>query len=188
MALLLSSLSTQSFTANAMAGVTGPIGFFDPLGFTKDLSKGDLMLRREAELAHGRVAMVGALGFLVQEGFHPIFPEVNGPAINQLTQITEFSNGQLAFSLMSIAIASAELMRARIGWVNPEELVEGGDRLQEGYAPGSLGFDPLGLAPKDEAGMLAMQNKELNNGRLAMIAVAGMVSQELVTQQGLFSA
>jgi hypothetical protein len=33
-----------------------------------------------------------------------------------------------------------------------------------------------------------MQNKEINNGRLAMVAVAGMVSQELVTQQGLFGA
>ena len=66
---------------------------------------------------------------------------------------------------MSIAIASAELSRARIGWVDPNDLVEGSSRLQEGYVPGTLGFDPLGLAPKDEAGFLAMQNKELNNGR-----------------------
>ena len=33
-----------------------------------------------------------------------------------------------------------------------------------------------------------MQAKELNNGRLAMIAVAGMVGQELATQHGLFGA
>ena len=31
-----------------------------------------------------------------------------------------------------------------------------------------------------------MQTKELNNGRLAMIAIAGQVIQELVTQQKLF--
>ena len=42
-------------------------------------------------------------------------------------------------------------------------------------------FDPLGLKPKDVAGLEAMQAKEINNGRLAMIAMAGMVVQELVT-------
>jgi light-harvesting complex I chlorophyll a/b binding protein 4 len=171
-----------------MPGVTGPFGLFDPLGFATNLSEAELLLRRESELAHGRVAMVGALGFLVQEGFHPIFPGVDGPAINQLTRITEFSDGQAAFFAMSVAIASAELARARYGWVEPDNLVEGGSRLQEGYTPGDLGFDPLGLKPAGAADFLAMQDKELNNGRLAMIAVAGMIGQELVTQRGLFGA
>ena len=45
-----------------------------------------------------------------------------------------------------------------------------------------------GLKPKDAAGLVAMQNKEINNGRLAMIGVAGMVGQELVTQHGIFGA
>ena len=31
-----------------------------------------------------------------------------------------------------------------------------------------------------------MQTKELNNGRLAMIAIAGMVTQEVVTGNKLF--
>ena len=48
-------------------------------------------------------------------------------------------------------------------------------------------FDPLGLKPKDAAGLEAMQAKEINNGRLAMIAMAGMVVQELVTGNKLFS-
>ena len=42
-------------------------------------------------------------------------------------------------------------------------------------------IDPLGLKPSDPTEFLAMQNKELNNGRLAMIAIAGMTVQELVT-------
>ena len=44
----------------------------------------------------------------------------------------------------------------------------------------------MGLLPKDEAGILSMKNKELNNGRLAMIGVAGMTVQELVTGDKLF--
>ena len=193
MALIL-SISVQGFSAGSAfsapgaVGVTAPFGFFDPLGLTKGLSESELQLRREAELAHGRVAMVGALGFLVQETFHPIFPQVGGPAINQLTAITTFSGGQTAFATMSMAIAFAELNRARTGWIDPKDLVEAGPRLQADYSPGDLGFDPIGLKPKDAAGLVAMQNKEINNGRLAMIGVAGMVGQELVTQHGIFGA
>ena len=42
-----------------------------------------------------------------------------------------------------------------------------------------------GMTPEaKEAGLI----KEINNGRLAMIAVAGFVGQELVSQEGLFGA
>lgn len=40
--------------------------------------------------------------------------------------------------------------------------------LKEDYMPGDLGFDPLGLMPKDEESLATMQTKELNNGRLAV--------------------
>lgn len=36
------------------------------------------------------------------------------------------------------------------------------------------------ISPKSSAGFLNMRNKELNNGRLAMLAVAGMAAQELI--------
>ena len=58
--------------------------------------------------------------------------------------------------------------------------------LRVGYSPGDLEFDPLGVMPKEPAAFKAMQDKELNNGRLAMIAVAGMTVQELVTNQPIF--
>ena len=53
--------------------------------------------------------------------------------------------------------------------------------LRSGYQPGDLGFDPLKL--KNEA----MEEKELNNGRLAMISVAGFVGQELATGAPVFA-
>ena len=185
---LRASAPKMQMQATDLPGVTGPFGFFDPLGFAKDLLTSELMLRRESELAHGRVAMIGALGFLVQEGFHPLFPEIDGPAINQLNQLPVSGNGKLAFAIMGMMIGFAEIARARTGWIAPEDLVEGGGRLQEGYTPGDLGFDPLNMKPTNAADLLQMQNKEINNGRLAMLAVAGMVGQELATQQGLFGA
>lgn len=54
-----------------------------------------------------------------------------------------------------------------------------------GYTPGDLGFDPLGVMPKDEAGMKNMQLAEIKNGRLAMIAITAFAVQEAVSTQGI---
>merc|ERR1719243_555929 len=59
--------------AKGMAGVTAPLGLFDPLGFTTSSSEGKLLFYREVEIKHGRVAMLASLGFLVGEQFHPLF-------------------------------------------------------------------------------------------------------------------
>merc|ERR1719353_528727 len=88
--------------AEKMPGVTAPFGLFDPLGCVEDTTKEQLDLYREAELTHGRVAMMAALGFLVQENFHPIFasPAVDGPVIRQLDQVLSFETGQLGGSVL----------------------------------------------------------------------------------------
>ena len=165
-----------------MSGVSGPFGFFDPMGLTPETNE-ELQLYREAEIAHGRVAMVGAVGFLVQEQFHPIFADVGGPAIRQLDVILQTSNGLTAGTAMLFAIFFSEIARARIGWMDPDDEMR---TLRTEYSPGDLGFDPLGLKPADAAGLKEMQTKEINNGRLAMLACAGIVTQELVTGQPLF--
>jgi len=58
--------------------------------------------------------------------------------------------------------------------------------LRSDYASGDLGFDPMGLKPNNPSELKEMQTKEINNGRLAMIAMAGMVGQELATGNKLF--
>ncbi len=58
--------------------------------------------------------------------------------------------------------------------------------LRNDYIPGDLKFDPLSLAPSDPAEFLTLQNKELQNGRLAMLAAAGFMAQELVDGKGIF--
>ena len=54
-------------------------------------------------------------------------------------------------------------------------------RLFPAQLPGDLGFDPLGLKPTNDKDLKSMATKEINNGRLAMIGIAGMVAQELVS-------
>merc|ERR1719337_455038 len=69
--------------AKSLPGVTGPLGFWDPLGFCSDekLTEGKLKFYREVELKHGRVGMLAALGFVVGENFHPLFGgNIDAPA------------------------------------------------------------------------------------------------------------
>ena len=168
----------------SLPGVVAPFtNGFDPLGLAPETQEAFLMYR-EAELAHGRVAMMAALGFFVQEQFHPIFSYANGPVIRELDQVLSTSNGMLGGSILLMAIAFSEIQRARTGWVDPDVEMWA---LREDYLPGDLGFDPLNLKPKDPKELLALQNKELNNGRLAMIAVAGMTAEELVSGAKLFA-
>merc|ERR1711990_603898 len=61
------------FKVEEMAGVTAPLGFFDPAGFTDGASEGKIRFYREVELKHCRVGMLAAIGFLVGEQFHPLF-------------------------------------------------------------------------------------------------------------------
>merc|ERR1740138_1251999 len=178
------ALTGRAF-AETLPGITGPLGFFDPLGFTDDKNVAEIRIMREAELAHGRVSMIAGLGFLVQENFHPIFPDIGGPAARQLDEGLKTENGQGIMATLLFGVMLTEITRARIGWKDPDEEMQA---LRPEYTPGDLGFDPLGVAPKTDAEMLQMKNKELNNGRLAMIAVAGICAQEVISGQELLGS
>jgi light-harvesting complex I chlorophyll a/b binding protein 1 len=65
------------------------------------------------------------------------------------------------------------------GWENP--LVKP-FALKEDYQPGDFGLT-FGV---NEDSLGEQMDKELNNGRLAMIGILGMMAQELATQQQLF--
>jgi hypothetical protein len=51
--------------------------------------------------------------------------------------------------------------------------------LRPDYLTGDFGLDPLGVT-KDPEAFKEMRTKELNNGRLAMIAVLGIWAEELL--------
>jgi hypothetical protein len=141
---------------------------------------------REAELTHGRVAMLAAVGFLVGEkveGSSFLFDsQITGPAITHLAQIP------VGFWVaLTVGIGAAEQYRATVGWVEPENVpVDQPGLLRADYTPGDIGFDPLGLKPSDPEELKIMQTKELQNGRLAMLAAAGFMAQELVDGKGIF--
>lgn len=168
----------------SMPGILAPVGFFDPLNLSKYVGEGEVRRYREVEIKHGRIAMLGALGMLVQEFFHPLFGgEYVGPAVFHFQEVAT-KEGANWWYIPLLLISFAEADHIKRAYETPAMLREQGKVLagiREDHMPGDLGFDPLGLAAKmDEEEFLEKQNKELNNGRLAMIGWAGIVSQELV--------
>ena len=99
---------------------------------------------REAEIMHGRVAMMATVGYLIGENTPTIAFGFDHPIIanNQLAEIP----GTVLFPFF-LAMNIAEALRASVGWVEPG--LGPLFTLRETYYPGDIGFDPLGLKPKD---------------------------------------
>jgi len=138
-------------------GAMDPLGYFDPAGFSKVGDKEGFRNLRVAELKHARVAMMAALGGVVQH--YVKFPGFDGvPAGLGAVTTPPGTYGFVALFLISGALELAV-------WTQ--------DPNKE---PGDFG-DPVGLGMYDTD----MRNKEINNGRFAMFAALGIVSADLLT-------
>jgi hypothetical protein len=84
------------------------------------------------------------------------------------------------WTIAIVGIGFVEGYNMMRGWQRPEPNRSLG-YLREDYDLGDLAFDPLNMAPdRNSKRFIDLQNKELQNGRLAMLAVAGFAAQELI--------
>ena len=140
------------------------IDLFDQFVFAKNVQPSFL---RESELKHGRLAMIAAV-------LLPLSEQMSDKLGVQFFQDhTEF----VAPSLL--LMFTSEFASMFKGWENP---LEKPFTLKDDYQPGDLGF-MFGVNGDDMGNTM---DKELNNGRLAMLGILGMMSQELVTHHPLF--
>merc|ERR1711871_1781761 len=176
--------------AKTLPGIRENLDFWDPMGFCSadDVTEGKIKFYREVELKHGRVGMLAALGFVVGENFHPLFGgDIDVPAYLAFQQTPL----QTFWPAVVLAIAIPEIFSV-FSFKTPALFARKGEEggmpweIRSDFKSGDLGFDPLGLKPTDPAELKEMQTKELQNGRLGMIAAAGMIAQELASNQKLF--
>lgn len=138
-------------------GATPPLGFWDPAKLCK--SEEDFKKFRVAELKHGRVAMMAALGAVVQHF-------ITFPGFDDVPRgMDALTDGTGLFGFLLLVAGSGYL-----------ELEQWNDKTAA--EPGNFG-DPLGLAEKKIGGYDdEWRNKELNNGRFAMFAAMGIILAE----------
>mmetsp|Transcript_1796 Transcript_1796/g.3654 ORF Transcript_1796/g.3654 Transcript_1796/m.3654 type:complete len:277 (-) Transcript_1796:139-969(-) len=153
------------FDPSKQVGAIAPLGYFDPLGFSKVGDKKGFRELREAEIKHGRVAMMASIGLVAQHFAHLDYQPVQ---INVNT--APYSIGAWVIFFGPVGFFGLTGIFFFTGII---ELVLW---LPAGKEPGDLG-DPLGLGMYSED----MRNKELSNGRFAMLAVMGIFAAELAT-------
>lgn len=157
-----------------------------PLGrFLEDQQPSALKWFQNAEIKHGRIAMVATIGFLTQKlGVH--FPLYLGPTgsnafspASDEAWLLSSTSGVTFSDIAAAAPLDAVKMVPLAGWLQIffvagwfECVAYERQWNQEGRVPGDYGYDPLGFT-KREGGfeseeLKSLRLKEIKNGRVAM--------------------
>jgi len=190
----LNALVDEAFGVGVETGRQVP-----PLGrkLLEDAGPEGIKWFQNAEIKHGRIAMVATIGFWVQKlglhfplylgpsgsnGFHPestdawLISSTTGVSFSDIAQAAPLDAIQMVpdqgwFQIFLVA-----------GWF---ECIAYNRQWAEGReVPGDYGFDPLGFTKKEGGiagkGFESLRMREIKNGRMAMLAIAGWVSNEAI--------
>ena len=156
--------------AQGLVGSEGAWGRyeFDPLGFSSKTEQVPWL--REAELKHGRICMLAWLGLVV-----PDFVRLPGE--------------KFSFEAVPVSIDAHEAFRGATGvnaqilfWVSLVELCCTKKVFEWNSLEVAGDYGLTSWFPSDEEGQKKMRLAELKNGRLAMLAFAGAVTQAVLTR------
>jgi len=161
-------LKKPPYLDGSMAGDVG----FDPLGFSTTVTElgGDLNYVREAELMHGRQAMLATVGFITPSLIGKIVPfDISTAPLEAQYQLP----GPVIAQLM-VFIGVAEGLRSRI--------IFSGEGVPGEHFDADLKAKLIKtFRLETPEAMMTMKNKEIAHCRLAMIAITGMFFQEVIT-------
>jgi len=158
-----------------IAGTGGPLPdmFWDPAGITAKKSEEEILELRQIELKHGRVAMLAVLHwFHMAAGWHPLGDWAigqkmsNDPMVN-LTQLPMGGMWQTVFFIMCLEWLTTYICKPPKN--KPWDVLGWQEIIVEDYPSQYWNLY------KD------VQCQELNNSRLAMVAIVGLVAQDLAT-------
>merc|ERR1712222_174985 len=171
---LSSPVKLQEASVIQDAKLPGDYGF-DPLGLGTEET---IVPFREAELKHARLAMLAAVAWPLQEIFHPILVDALRTSgwMNTYDMMAE-TNGRSP-SLLNGGLEqweTAPVLMLAIFCASTLELTDLKTRQADGLAWNEYRNIARSLSPSQQR---EFQEKELLNGRLAMIAVTSYVAIE----------
>jgi light-harvesting complex I chlorophyll a/b binding protein 1 len=153
------------------SGYIGDAGF-DPLRFS-DYFPMDYLA--EAEIKHGRIAMLAWAGWVTVDLGIKVYPAA--PGMSGLTAVNAHdvavANGSMG--QIFLGIAACEM----IGWIAVSQMLQG-----SGRAPGDFQFGASFLSGKSPEQIKKLKLNEVKNGRLAMLAISGVATQAVLYGQG----
>eukprot|EP00913_Durusdinium_trenchii_P016458 g15472.t1 len=147
-------------------GIQAPVGFWDPVGYTRDGNMETFKRRRETEIKHGRVAMYATMGYIVPEYFK--WPGYLSPSLG--LKFDDVPNG-----LAAIAKVPGNGWAQIVAFAGYYELFV----YKYNGTPGDYGWKAISSA--DAETKKRKLSAELANGRLAMMAIIGMFFQDGLT-------
>merc|ERR1712151_457131 len=174
-------------------GVQAPVGYWDPLGLSKDGDAETFRRRRQTEIKHGRVSMLATMGYITPELVGK-FPGYLSPGNN--LKFADVPNGLAALSKvpgpgwLQILFYGAycEAGSGNFGWFDSGsnfdfdgKLVMQAKNSKDMRIPGDCGWRPPLLATDDPELKKKRLSAEIANGRLAMMAIIGMFFQDGLT-------
>ncbi len=154
-------------------GALPPLGAFDPLNLIQNGPYGspeeNFFHYRSVEVKHGRIAMAAVLGQLTAYNYR--FEGFISPSAN--LKFADLPNGLAG--LKAMPIEGVVQIAVLIG------LHEVIIKQREGKPPGDFGTGYFGVSMDDASAAKKQKlNVEVQNGRLAMLGILGMMAGEIV--------
>mmetsp|Transcript_13770 Transcript_13770/g.17973 ORF Transcript_13770/g.17973 Transcript_13770/m.17973 type:complete len:207 (+) Transcript_13770:108-728(+) len=170
-----STSTALNVVLDGMPGSSAPLKKFDPLGYAQVGSDETFAWFRASELKHGRVAMLATTGYLVQAaGVHfpgllshdVTFESLSGMnPLDQWAAVPDAGKWQIIGAIFIAEIyAESEKPHYMMGGPTP-----------------ALIWPKIDTSSVSESAMATKQTRELNNGRLAMIAIMSFLAEKAIS-------
>ncbi|CAE7397329.1 FCPB [Symbiodinium natans] len=161
-----------AFDPSQELGACPPLGYWDPFGMMAFQDEEKFRRNRELELKHGRICMAATIGMIV--------PDLFGRFGGYLSP-----SAGLKFSDIPCTIEAIYKVPT-FGWLQIFALAGAIEAKNQAF-PENYGYPPFWgrintLEPEEKQKKLLA---EINNGRLAMVAMAAIVAQNGATGQSL---